>query len=297
MLRNVGELQGRLWAALGAYTPVPPATHGQPGATTWQTMWHRGTLYSHSVWVSDCALRLLRDSSPWASGLQGTLDPAVLAHAALLHDLGKAGDLVERYVSKPGHEGLGVAMLLGSRPFLVRDAGGATAQLDARQHFLSVGQWSDAEQALIVFLAGCHSMFGFSIGELERGLESSEAEVERVLGDLCAGLAALARRSGVVGAQSSAADAERALPWLARLAALMNAADMMGLGPRGDGQALSAELRAGAEGRVALVPVEGIAPLWEHLRYDDVYLPMRHRLVRYAEARAAAAAAAQQGCS
>lgn len=39
-----------LYPCFTAYAPVPPAGHFIPGSGIWSRQWHKGSLYSHSIW-------------------------------------------------------------------------------------------------------------------------------------------------------------------------------------------------------------------------------------------------------
>ncbi len=127
--------------------------------TTTNHYFHAGDLYEHSIWTEQVASQwLIEPENPWSEKL-ADLDnhtKQVIALAALLHDVGKAGDLQFSFDCKPKHAQVGYEYVIGKRPYIM--ANGAT-EFDFNTMFRSLGI-SEEEQKLIAVLIAIHLQFG-----------------------------------------------------------------------------------------------------------------------------------------
>lgn len=275
MFRRIAELLKQVHELLHQYVPVPPPKHGQPGATTWDKMWHKGSLYSHSLWVTRAVANAFSGDpvlSPWREGIPDS-DAALLCHTAALHDIGKAGDLVFSYAGKGGHEGSGASMLLGRTKFLVKEDPGWKNVVS----LLDVGGWSAQEKSLIIFLVACHSSFGITAGDLFLAGKFDSSQLREAFAALLEGLVVSAKEVGV----DVAATGEGRL---ARLACFIGAMDCRGLVPV---SCNVPELSDDSVPPVFVVPVEGIVPLWDHFDYSGIGVKMMRWFIRFVDSKQA----------
>lgn len=111
------------------------------------TSQHTGNLYEHSIWASRAIVDILRDN--------GIVDSAkIRLHvlAALLHDVGKAGDLKYEYYTKPTHPKQGFNYLIGLEKFCIE---GVDAGFDFHLLFDSLGL-SEQDRLFVAIIAGMH---------------------------------------------------------------------------------------------------------------------------------------------
>jgi hypothetical protein len=87
---------------------------------TTNARFHAGHLYEHSIWVMRAVLNLL--ISDWQDGIacsHNLLKRLIIA--GLLHDIGKAGDLVYVFFEKRDHPQRGFNYILGIEPYFIND--------------------------------------------------------------------------------------------------------------------------------------------------------------------------------
>ena len=122
--------------------------------TTTNIEFHSGDLYQHSMWVANAVTHFAQEGSLWVEGLSPH-DLRIACFAAIIHDMGKAGDGVYSYSDKPLHPREGFDDLIGTRAYQL--AGGGTFDFKAMFDSLDL---DENDQALIKVLAGSHWNFG-----------------------------------------------------------------------------------------------------------------------------------------
>jgi putative nucleotidyltransferase with HDIG domain len=115
---------------------------------------HAGNLYEHSVWVALTIKQWFEDKNLWCEGLDDA-DKELVIFAALLHDIGKAGDLIYSYPRKPNHPLDGFEYLLSKKNYKIDDKN----KFDFAQ-FFKVFNISDENKKIIAVLVGAHYLFG-----------------------------------------------------------------------------------------------------------------------------------------
>lgn len=124
------------------------------------TLFH-GNLYQHSLWTVHALDELLSHAHPWAVGLCAA-DQHVLRVAALLHDIGDAGDGVYCCDVKPDHALIGCEYLRGERPYKVYD--GSTLDMTVVLRELSV----TSEQCdVLLALIASHNVLRESLEQVD----------------------------------------------------------------------------------------------------------------------------------
>ena len=123
--------------------------------TTTNVTFHAGGVYEHSLWVAITINEWWHTNSPWTQDINDH-DYQIALLAGLLHDVGKAGDLVFSFYTKPTHDQNGQAYILDEKPFYL--AAGGTFNFKKLFQALSI---SDEDKRLVAFLVGAHSDFGW----------------------------------------------------------------------------------------------------------------------------------------
>lgn len=115
---------------------------------------HAGNLYEHSLWVAITVNEWFSAKNEWTEGL-AEHDKKISLVAALLHDVGKAGDLDFVYYTKPNHPQVGQAYILGKEKFKID--GTKSFNFDALFKAMHI---SDNEKRLISILVRAHHDLG-----------------------------------------------------------------------------------------------------------------------------------------
>ncbi len=123
---------------------------------------HVGNLYEHSVWVANAIENWWREDSSWVKGLNPKWEKVTIL-AALLHDVGKAGDLNFTYKTKKFHPQAGFYYLLDKRPYFLSKK---LNKYNFDELFAEIGLTQE-ERKVVAILSGVHWDFG---GIVLRGL-------------------------------------------------------------------------------------------------------------------------------
>ena len=127
---------------------------------TTNVSFHEGDLYQHSIWTALVVDQWFENHESYVEGLSAR-DRKLAVLAALLHDIGKAGDLAFVFYTKPDHDIKGLEYLTGKKPFnLTRDK-----TFDFVKFFASLGL-SEDEIKMIAILVGCHNQMGVLLRKL-----------------------------------------------------------------------------------------------------------------------------------
>lgn len=115
---------------------------------------HSGDLFEHSLWSCYAVNEFVQNKTFWVTDLtQREIELAFLG--ALLHDIGKAGDLEQSYKQKHNHPHSGFEYIVQKRPYKVS----TTRTFDFNKMFAQLGITKE-EQKIIAILVGCHYKFG-----------------------------------------------------------------------------------------------------------------------------------------
>lgn len=126
---------------------------------------HDGDLYQHSIWTALIVDKWFKDHESWTNGLDRR-DRELAVLAALLHDIGKSGDLDFTFYTKPGHEIKGLEYLLGKKTFdLAHDK-----VFNFVKFFKDLGISKD-EVKIISILVGCHNQLGILLKKLPKKIK------------------------------------------------------------------------------------------------------------------------------
>ncbi len=128
--------------------------------TTTNVRFHAGDLYQHSIWTALIVDQWFENHEFWSNGLSAH-DRELAVLAALLHDIGKAGDLDFVFYTKPGHEIEGLKYLLGKKSFYLTH----NKTIDFAEFFANLGL-SEDEIKIIAILVGCHNQLGMLLSKL-----------------------------------------------------------------------------------------------------------------------------------
>jgi len=121
---------------------------------TTNTSFHAGDLYQHSIWTACVIQQWFEENSFWCEGLTEQ-DKKLAMLTALLHDIGKAGDLYFNYFDKENHPEIGFKYLLGKKKYRIDYQN----TFDFSQFFENLGI-SKNDQKTIAFLVSAHHEFG-----------------------------------------------------------------------------------------------------------------------------------------
>jgi hypothetical protein len=121
---------------------------------------HSGNVYQHAVWVSRAVINFWQNNAFWTNNV--SLDDIKLVYfAALLHDVGKAGDFVTLFFDKPGHELDGFAYVAGLKTYWLDPE----TKFDFASMFKSL-QLDLEDQKVISILIGVHGCFGHYLNNI-----------------------------------------------------------------------------------------------------------------------------------
>ena len=128
--------------------------------TTTNVDFHEGDLFQHSIWTALVLDQWFENHEIWVKGLSKR-DRDLAIFAALLHDIGKAGDLDFTFYTKPDHEIKGLEYLLRQKTFYL--AHGKTFDFVKFFKYLGI---SEEEIKIISILVGCHNQLGLLLQKL-----------------------------------------------------------------------------------------------------------------------------------
>lgn len=121
---------------------------------TTNTGFHAGNLYEHCVWVAMTIQKWFNEKNNWTRGL--TARDQIIAHiAGLLHDIGKGGDLIYLFHTKPTHPERGQNYILGYEQYTLTNG-----KIFNFKALLQTMGFSAEEQQIISILVGAHHCFG-----------------------------------------------------------------------------------------------------------------------------------------
>ncbi len=136
---------------------------------------HSGNLYEHSIWSVNAIGKFWQEKEIWVEGLSER-DIFLSKLSALLHDIGKAGDLekdkngIYKYDIKSDHPQRGYEYLLGIREFWLDEVN----TFDFQEYFDTLGL-SEEEKKIITILTGIHWEFGAILKNINKGMPKQEA--------------------------------------------------------------------------------------------------------------------------
>ncbi len=128
--------------------------------TTTNTGFHSGNLYEHSLWVAITVNDWCVKNVPWVEALNDH-DRKLAVLAALLHDMGKAGDLIFSYHTKAGHQQLGQHYVLGTENYKLNDG-----KIFNFTKLIESMKLSSIDKQIISILIAAHHDFGDLLGKL-----------------------------------------------------------------------------------------------------------------------------------
>lgn len=172
---------------------------------------HAGDLYEHSIWVALTIKKWFEDKDSWCEGLEEK-DKELAIVAGLLHDIGKAGDLVYLYDSKRHHPQKGFEYLSGKATYKFT----GKDQFDF-EHFFKTLNVSDENKKTIAVIAGAHYFFG----ELLENTSIDKHNMQVFIGKIDS----LAKAVNLIN------EHEHASEKLIKLCILITAADAKGMQP------------------------------------------------------------------
>ncbi len=119
---------------------------------------HSGSLYQHSLWTALAVDKWFKDGNVWWDGIDASFyKTAVLA--ALLHDIGKAGDLYFAYPGKPGHPHSGFEYITGQRLYKINNYSSIDISVLLNNICKRLGI-DHQQQKMIAIIVGMHWEFG-----------------------------------------------------------------------------------------------------------------------------------------
>ncbi len=115
---------------------------------------HSGDLYEHATWTSYAVNYFANHHKFWCDDLNQE-DIKIAFISALLHDIGKAGDLQESYKQKHSHPEDGFQYLIHKKPYKIDK----NTSFDFKQMFAAFNI-DESTQKKIAILVGSHYKFG-----------------------------------------------------------------------------------------------------------------------------------------
>ena len=127
--------------------------------------YHAGDLYEHSIWTALYIQNQFKTKSPWAEGIPEKYI-SILTLAGFLHDIGKGGDAVYLFYSKPEHAEVGFEYWEQKKPYFYLDPSDGQKMLDVPKLIRDLGVDRE-EVSLIGFLILAHWEFGDHVRRME----------------------------------------------------------------------------------------------------------------------------------
>ena len=147
-----GGVSGWIDAALPR-TLLPELLENMLLYKTTNARFHSGHLFEHSIWVTRSTVNLLQ--SKWEKGIDRDKFLKLLVIAALLHDIGKAGDLEYAYFEKKDHPMRSFEYILGLKKYFINK----DAVFDFQKLFEQLGL-PDDDRKFVAIMAGMHHELG-----------------------------------------------------------------------------------------------------------------------------------------
>jgi hypothetical protein len=115
---------------------------------------HSGTVYQHGVWVAQTLAHWFNKRHPWVRELP-TRYKRTLIFTGFLHDIGKCGDGIYAFITKPHHAHTGFCYLQGTQLYRI-----ALWQFDFEAWLKDELNFSQHEYNIISILVAFHRHFG-----------------------------------------------------------------------------------------------------------------------------------------
>jgi len=143
---------------------------------------HAGNVYEHSMWVEQALAQFIQKKSFWCDGLVlSNREKEILALAAFLHDIGKAGDLNFFFETKKMHPEMGADYIAGKRDYILKN--GTIFNFDA---FFSDQDISTEERKIITLLVHASHWFGSTV--MVQCWQASQSQCEQFFENYISGL-------------------------------------------------------------------------------------------------------------
>lgn len=143
---------------------------------------HAGNLYEHSMWVEQALAQFIQKKSFWCDGLVlSDREKEILALAAFLHDIGKAGDLNFLFETKKMHPEIGAEYIMGKRDYILKN--GTIFNFDT---FFKDQDISLKERNLIALFVHASHWFGSTV--MVQCWQASRAQCEKIFENYMSGL-------------------------------------------------------------------------------------------------------------
>lgn len=168
-LRRVGAIALLVFLNLtkvfAATSPLEVLISDMQQYRTTNARFHAGHVFEHSVWVSRASINLLNSEWKTKCDCRESIRNVILA--AILHDIGKCGDLVLEFNEKPGHPLQGFEYLTGRKEYKLVD--GRVFDFAGLYTYLGL---SNDDVAFMAIVAGMHH----DLGGLMRGLNALDQD-------------------------------------------------------------------------------------------------------------------------
>jgi len=143
---------------------------------------HAGNVYEHSMWVEQALAQFIQKKSFWCDGLAlSDREKEILALAAFLHDIGKAGDLEFFFETKKMHPEFGADYIAGKRNYILKN--GTVFNFDV---FFKDQGITPEERSLIALLVRASHWFGSNV--MAKCWQASLAQQEQLFEGYISGL-------------------------------------------------------------------------------------------------------------
>jgi hypothetical protein len=143
-----------------------------------QSKHHEGNLYEHSVWTYKTVNKWWDEQSPWVKGIDEKKYKKLSIIAALLHDIGKAGDLFYFYKEKKTHPKTGFDMILQKRPFWYVDDNNKYGSFDLDDMFKTELGLNDQDIKILAIIVGMHWEFGNLMMETAKSEQDEKGNLD-----------------------------------------------------------------------------------------------------------------------
>lgn len=122
---------------------------------------HQGNVFQHSVWVARGIEEWFGEAkNRWVNRIDHKFK-RLLVMAGFLHDIGKCGDGVTRFETKPEHADVGCSYILGEKAYTFQSGESSTTCF--KNHLMAHLGFDEEEVKLIAILVGIHPVFGEDI--------------------------------------------------------------------------------------------------------------------------------------
>ena len=113
-----------------------------------------GSVLLHSIWVAQTMEKWIKEKKFWIPEDLTAQEQRMLVASAFLHDIGKGGDQKLSFGEKPTHPQTGKEMLLGTKPYIMKDE----TPFDFNSYLRTIGLSANEQRTMAALIATHHNL-------------------------------------------------------------------------------------------------------------------------------------------